>query len=124
MLQELKTDNFRLTTALSSIALGFHQLIAFPQNGRAGTMLLIHPDFTISNSGEFLNSTTIWASIHGPIGTFNIASIYGPHTTTTRANLWAALKNHLPNGDWILGGDFNTTEGIDDSTMQASLLQG
>lgn len=47
MLHELKADKFRLIIALSTITLGYTHLIAHPRNGRGGTAMLIHPDFTI-----------------------------------------------------------------------------
>lgn len=124
MLQELKADTFKLEFTLSYILPGYHQIISKPLEGRGSLALLIHPDFAIHNCGSIQPSTTSWASIQGSLGTFNVASIYGPSVPPNKAELWCTLNDSLPNKDWIIGGDFNFMEHDSNSTTQASLLRG
>lgn len=124
MLQELKANDFRLTSALFAIANGYKKLILFLHKGRWGTTLLIHPDLIISNNDTFATDSTIWATLSGSHDTFNFASLYAPNTPSSRSELWLTLTNNLSCGDWIVDGDFNCTKSPVNSTTHASLLCG
>ncbi|CAM6097639.1 unnamed protein product [Calypogeia fissa] len=51
-LQEIKADAFRLDIALRTILPDYQHLSSAPDQGKGGCALLIHPDFTIRNSGS------------------------------------------------------------------------
>lgn len=85
MLQE---EGFHLTSSLSSILPGYHQICALLEDGCGGSSLLIHSKFMIV-------STDI---IHSGLGSFHVASIYGLASYTERATLWKALNDNLPKG--------------------------
>lgn len=124
MLQEVKATGFKLTSALQSILPDYHQIIAQSGSGSGGTALLIHQDFQIKDSGSIHSGMLAWAKVEGELGSFHIASVYVPGTPRERADLWKLLNNNLPNGNWIIGGDFNFTELAEISTTQSSLLEG
>lgn len=96
MLHELKADVIRLELILTTILPHHQKIISFPNEGRGGTSLLLHLDFTILNSGVTSQGTVAWATLSSVWGKFSIASIYGPSLSSDHAHLWRYLENTLP----------------------------
>jgi exonuclease III len=109
MIQELKADDFCLKVALDYILPNFQQIIAYPDDGRGGTALLIHPKFKIVNSGTTTRGMA-WATIYIAQEIYHLGSVYAPNTASARKQLWHAIMSSAQNGKWIIAGDFNMTE--------------
>lgn len=55
----------------------------------------------------------------------SIVVIYTPSDSSkTRAYMWHQLKGELPDGQWIMLGDYNMTESSLDSSRPSPLLNG
>lgn len=87
MLQELKAYDFRLTTALNTILPSYNYIISQSEQGRGGSALLIHNNFTIIRFDTFCSRLVVWAHIRGKLGIFKVAFIYGPSHSTDRTTL-------------------------------------
>lgn len=121
MLQEIKVDGFRLLAALDTILPQYHQIIYAFNEGRGGVALIIHPDFKIIQDGS-IPGAMAWAQIEGPLGSLYVGLVYGVISPSGHTNIWRTLNNSLPNGSWVIAGNFNFTEEPRDSSSQASLL--
>lgn len=51
MLQELKVEQFCLDLALQLLLPGYHNIVAYPWDGRGGSALITDLDFTIRDYG-------------------------------------------------------------------------
>ncbi|CAM6082401.1 unnamed protein product [Calypogeia fissa] len=123
-LQEIKADAFRLDVALRTILPDYHHLSSAPDLGKGGTALLIHPDFTLRNSGSLSHGRAVWAQLEKDGEVFGILSVYGPNSPRLRALMWHELKQALPRDNWLICGDFNMTERPEDTTGGHNLLRG
>jgi exonuclease III len=123
-IQELKTNDFRLDSALRTILPRYQYLSSPPNEGKGGSALLIHPLLRILYSGTLDEGRAVWAVVEHSEGTFGCASIYAPNFPRQRSALWEELKTTLPAANWILSQDYNMTEAPADSTGLSPLLQG
>jgi exonuclease III len=124
LLQEVKVDNFWLDVTLRFLLPTYSSVIAYPDLSKGGTVILIHPDFEILNSGTSIVSRIPWAELQSRKGKFSISNIYAPNISLDRLNLWKNLQNTLPRGNWIMAGDYNMTENREDSTSNSPLISG
>ncbi|CAM6124136.1 unnamed protein product [Calypogeia fissa] len=123
-LQEIKADHFRLDVALRTILPDFQHISSAPNDGKGGTALLIHPDFTLRQSGIVDQGRAVWAQLEKDGVTFAVLNVYGPGSPRGRALLWNELLTTLPRDNWIICGDFNMTEEPADTTGGSNLLRG
>jgi endonuclease/exonuclease/phosphatase family metal-dependent hydrolase len=98
-------------------------ITSYPNNGCGWTAILIHPKFTITNSGV-LQRGAAWATILIEQEHYSFASVYAPNTTNDRKRLWTAFNNLPTSIKWTIAGDFNMIEDPMDSTSASPLLCG
>jgi exonuclease III len=122
LLQELKIDSFLLETTLSYMCPRFIQVCAPPVEGRGGVAILLDPAITLLSSGNAVAGQAAWAQIQTSAGPVNIASVYAPNLATERRQFWKDLKERLPRGNWLVGGDYNMVEVPHDSTSSSPLI--
>ncbi|KAL3686980.1 hypothetical protein R1sor_013289 [Riccia sorocarpa] len=90
---------------------------------KGGTALLIKKEVQVLESGADVQGRMVW--IKGLWGqqTCSIASIYAPNDTAYRVLFWDFLKNELPEGSWVLAGDWNAVSSQIDASSK-SAVQG
>lgn len=124
-LQELKSSSFLTTVAMNTIAPDYPRIISKADAGKGGTTLLYQPSLTLANSGIISHGRAAWAQLQHENSLISVAVIYTPSDSSrARALLWHKLKGELPNGDWVIVGDFNLTESPLDSSGPSPLLSG
>jgi hypothetical protein len=67
--------------------------------GKGGTVILIHPDFQIKQSGTVNLGRVSWALLASKKGEFNVASVYVPNEAPERQVFWNTLQTALPQGN-------------------------
>lgn len=85
-------------------------------DGTGGTALFIHKSFKIVETGNSPDGFHTWAKLLKDGHEFIVASVYGPHSPTTRAQQWERLRNTFPHTNLILCGDWNMVEKAVDSS--------
>jgi endonuclease/exonuclease/phosphatase family metal-dependent hydrolase len=82
-------------------------------------MLLKH---LLTCSDSLRDNRALWITISGtPIGRVGIANIYTSNCSRERSKLWDNLSNTLDSSyTWILGGDWNMSEKLDDKSTGCS----
>lgn len=124
-LQEIKTSSFLTTVALNTILPDYPQIVFLPDEGRGGTTLLYNPWCTLIRFATLELSRTVWAQLGIGDNIVSIALIYAPSAShRERTFLWYQLKAFLPDGQWVLMGNFNMTEDPIDSSGPSPLRVG
>lgn len=124
-IHELKIFNFFTIVALNMILLDHHRIFSHPDKDKGGLALLYHPLMKLTNSETLILGCTTWAQLEIGAMVISIAIIYDPSASPKgRSFLWHQLKALLPDGQWILMGDFNMTKEPRDSSGSLLLIHG
>lgn len=116
---------FILAMAFNTIAPDYPRIISKADNGKGGTALLYHPSLILVSSGILSHGRAVWAQLKLDSFIHSIAIIYAPSDSArARALLWHQLKCTLPDGHWIICGDFSMTKSPLDSSGPSPLLNG
>lgn len=108
---------------INTTSLDYQRVISKANIGRGGTTLLYHPSLKIINSGMLSLGRAAWAQFQLNTTTLSIAIVYAPSDSVrARAYLWHQLKGKLPDGQWVILGDFNMTENPINSSGPSLLL--
>ncbi|KAL3692018.1 hypothetical protein R1sor_005669 [Riccia sorocarpa] len=65
-----------------------------------------------------------WVKLNTIIGVVGVACVYAPQSETSRADLWCWLARLVNEGNWVLAGDLNMVEKVEDSNCASPLLRG
>ncbi|KAL2624297.1 hypothetical protein R1flu_008542 [Riccia fluitans] len=122
-LQETKLTNNKMKIAATNIAPSY-ALLATQGNCGGGTALLLHPTISVKESRRLSDGNLTWARIEFQGHSFHVAVVYGPHTSSHRAQLWKRLNQALPFQKWILIGDWNSIERPDQTSGHRNLMVG
>lgn len=128
-LQELKTAHFLTTVVMNVIQPDYHHIISLPFEGpfegKGGTTLMYHPSFQLMDSSTMNRGRVAWAQLKLDTIILSVAMVYvSSDSPKAHAYMWHQLKTELPEGKWIIFGDFNMTEIRVDSFGPSPLLQG
>lgn len=86
----------------------FHRIISLSHEGKGGVALLYHPKLTLIDSRTLNLGCVSWAQLKLDSTIISVAAIYAPNDSPrVTTYLWHQLKMELPDGQWILLGDFN-----------------
>ncbi|KAL3688213.1 hypothetical protein R1sor_014522 [Riccia sorocarpa] len=121
---EVKNSEERLERQLSSLIQGATVVADLNNEARGGTALLIEPNVQVLNTGIKGDGSCAWAQIQTCKGGVNVCSVYAPGTPQKRRFLWDWMLQTLPEGRWIIAGDLNMVEYVEDSRGPTAVLRG
>jgi exonuclease III len=124
LIQELKASAFNLASSLTYTAPLYQQIVALPEDGRGGIAILTHPDLKVIQFDVIVPARVAWVQIETATGLLHVANVYAHNFAEDQTLLWSHLQEHLPRGNWIVGGNFNMIETHIDSTCTSPLLTG
>lgn len=123
-IQEFKTTYFLIVIAFNVIRLDYQRVIALPFE-RRGATLLYHPSLTLVSSSIMNHGRIAWAQLKLDTLIIFVVVVYTASDFPREcAYLWHQLKMKLPDGQWIIMGDFNMKKKQIDSSRPTSLLKG
>lgn len=113
-LRELQTDEVRATFQLGQVFPQGLFLLDIVENGRVGAALALpvgHPALEQGCKGDI---SLAWMKTQTCKGEIYVALIYGDRKRKKRVDLWKWMEINLPVGNWLICGDFNHIEYVDD----------
>ncbi|KAL3676158.1 hypothetical protein R1sor_026106 [Riccia sorocarpa] len=123
-LQEVKNSEARLERQLASLIHGATIVADLNNEARGGTAMLIDPSVRVLNTGTKGDGSCAWAKIQTSRGEVTVCSVYAPGTPQERRVLWDWMVQTLAEGQWIISGDFNMVEYVEDSRGPTAVLRG
>lgn len=101
-----------------------HSVLDVANNSRVGVAVALPAGQVVLDQGCKGDGSLAWVTTSTCRGDLLIASVYGDRNRRKRIALWNWMVAYLPEGNWLLCGDFNNTEFIEDSVGPSSLLHG
>lgn len=73
---------------------------------------------------ELGGGTFVWVRIQTSMGELNIGSVYAPNERVDHIHIWKWLTTNLEPLNWVLNGDWNMTDLVDDMIGPNTLIHG
>jgi exonuclease III len=108
--------------ALTQIAPDFQHIAVDSNDRSAGVAILARQDIEVVNSGSVSQGRIVWIKIKYAHSSFSIANVYAHNDAPSRTALWELMEQGLPHDHWIILGDYNMIEKVDDSTSRSPLM--
>lgn len=92
--------------------------------GRVGTTIALPSGFPLLDVGYKGDGSFAWFKTKTNKGELFIRSVYGSYKRPQRVALWKWLERNLDLGNWVISGNFNQTEKMEDSVGPSPLMHG
>ncbi|KAL3677972.1 hypothetical protein R1sor_020928 [Riccia sorocarpa] len=99
-------------------------VVDYTVSGRAGAALIAPNNITVIETGTSGIGVAAWAVIETAVGRIKVISLHPPNTKEERTELWSRIEDLLGGGRWVIAGDFNMVEVLEDSKGKSALATG
>ncbi|KAL3693758.1 hypothetical protein R1sor_007409 [Riccia sorocarpa] len=115
MLQETHLEEEKLRFYLANLS-GEYAVIASSSEGRKkGVAVVYKKHMQLLDEGRDSQGRYVWGKFKINDQEIFLGAIYAPNDAKDRLEFWRTLKAELPQGRWILGGDWNAVVHSHDS---------
>ncbi|KAL3687192.1 hypothetical protein R1sor_013501 [Riccia sorocarpa] len=102
-----------------------YEVTSASSHGRSrGVALLYRRDFTLLQEAADEQGRYVWGKFRLEEQEFFVASIYAPNDTAERIQFWRRLRSELPQGRWLIAGDWNAVLTSTDSSSTSNVQTG
>lgn len=123
-LQELQTTKERVGFQLEQLFPQGHFVLDVVENGKVGMTIALPTGQLVIDQGCRGDNILAWVKTRSNKGELCIAFVYGDRRRQKHVALWNWMERNLPIGNWLICGDFNHIEFVDDLVGPNPLFHG
>ncbi|KAL2641260.1 hypothetical protein R1flu_008847 [Riccia fluitans] len=123
-LQEVKWNGWGMQRWLKSIFKDGTVIFDQPRRSKGGTALILHGSLYVLETGVGGDGRIAWAKVQNGDSWFGILSVYAPNKRKVRIEFWEKIKWMIRVGEWVILGDFNQVDLLEDAVGRSTLVCG
>ncbi|KAL3683766.1 hypothetical protein R1sor_001788 [Riccia sorocarpa] len=123
-LQEVKVARWSTERWLKSLRKRGTVIFDKPIGKKGGTALILAESVRVVVSGTSGRGRMAWAQVEVEEKRFGVISVHAPNKRRARLTFWEDMRNIMRVGEWIILGDFNNVELLEDARGKSALVRG